>query len=142
MELTVTDRPDVGRYEVSAGDRVLGLAAYQRRGEQIVFTPTQGDPDAGGSGIGSTPVPGALDDVRARELRAVPCARSSAPGSTGTPTTPTWSTPRPERGPLPPPLASSGRCWSGGGPHSTWWPYISPSGSAISSIRAPSGSRK
>ena len=25
---------------------------------------------------------------------------------------------------------------------STWWPYISPSGSAISSMRAPSGSRK
>jgi hypothetical protein len=26
--------------------------------------------------------------------------------------------------------------------HSTWWPYISPSGSAISSMRAPSGSVK
>jgi predicted GNAT family acetyltransferase len=72
MELTVTDRPDAGRYEVSAGDRVLGLAAYQRRGEQIVFTHTEVDPDAGGSGIGSTLVRGALDDVRARELRAVP----------------------------------------------------------------------
>ena len=72
MELTVTDRPDAGRYEVSAGDRVLGLAASQRRGEQIVFTHTEVDPDAGGSGIGSTLVRGALDDVRARELRAVP----------------------------------------------------------------------
>jgi len=72
MELTVTDRSDAGRYEVSAGDRVLGLAAYQRRGEQIVFTHTEVDPDAGGSGIGSTLVRGALDDVRARELRAVP----------------------------------------------------------------------
>jgi uncharacterized protein len=51
---------------------VLGLAAYQRRGEQIVFTHTEVDPDAGGSGIGSTLVRGALDDVRARELRAVP----------------------------------------------------------------------
>ena len=72
MELTVTDRPDAGRYEVRDGDRVLGLAAYQRRGEQIVFTHTEVDPDAGGSGIGSTLVRGALDDVRARELRAVP----------------------------------------------------------------------
>jgi predicted GNAT family acetyltransferase len=72
MELTVTDRSDAGRYEVSAGDRVLGLAAYQRRGEQIVFAHTEVDPDAGGSGIGSTLVRGALDDVRARELRAVP----------------------------------------------------------------------
>jgi predicted GNAT family acetyltransferase len=72
MELTVTDRPDAGRYEVRAGDRVLGLAAYQRRGEQVVFTHTEVDPDAEGSGIGSTLVRGALDDVRARELRAVP----------------------------------------------------------------------
>jgi uncharacterized protein len=51
---------------------VLGLAPYQRRGEQFVFTHTEVDPDAGGSGIGSTLVRGALDDVRARELRAVP----------------------------------------------------------------------
>jgi hypothetical protein len=29
-----------------------------------------------------------------------------------------------------------------GSAHSTCWPYISPSGSAISSMRAPSGSRK
>jgi uncharacterized protein len=72
MELTVTDRPDAGHYEVRAGDRVLGLAAYQRRGGQVVFTHTEVDPDAEGSGIGSTLVRGALDDVRARELRAVP----------------------------------------------------------------------
>jgi predicted GNAT family acetyltransferase len=72
MELTVTDRPDAGRYEVRDGDRVLGLAAYHRRGGQVVFTHTEVDPDAEGSGIGSTLVRGALDDVRARELRAVP----------------------------------------------------------------------
>ena len=72
MELTVTDVPEAGRYEVRDGDRVLGLAAYQRRGEQVVFTHTEVDPDAEGGGVGSTLVRGALDDVRAHGRRVVP----------------------------------------------------------------------
>ncbi|MGR6965793.1 GNAT family N-acetyltransferase [Geodermatophilus sp. URMC 61] len=72
MELTVTDVPEAGRYEVRAGDRVLGLAAYQRRGDQVVFTHTEVDPDAEGGGVGGTLVRGALDDVRAHGLRVVP----------------------------------------------------------------------
>ena len=72
MELTVTDVPEAGRYEVRAGDRVLGLTAYQRRGDQVVFTHTEVDPDAEGGGVGSTLVRGALDDVRAHGLRVVP----------------------------------------------------------------------
>ena len=72
MELTVTDVPQAGRYEVRAGDRVLGLTAYQRRGDQVVFTHTEVDPDTEGGGVGSTLVRGALDDVRAHGLRVVP----------------------------------------------------------------------
>ena len=75
MELTVTDVPEAGRYEARAADRVLGLAAYRRQGDRVVFTHTEVDPDAGGSGVGSTLVRGALDDVRAHALRVVPrCA--------------------------------------------------------------------
>ena len=75
MELTVTDVPEAGRYEARAADRVLGLAAYRRHGDRVVFTHTEVDPDAGGSGVGSTLVRGALDDVRAHALRVVPrCA--------------------------------------------------------------------
>ena len=72
MELTVRDFPDADRYEVRDGDRVLGLAAYERRGEQVVFTHTEVDPHQEGGGVGSTLARGALDDVRARGLRAVP----------------------------------------------------------------------
>ena len=72
MELTVTDVPEAGRYEARAGDRVLGQAHYQRRGDRVVFTHTEVDPDAEGSGVGSTLVRGALDDVRAHGLRVVP----------------------------------------------------------------------
>jgi uncharacterized protein len=72
MELTVTDVPEAGRYEARAGDRVQGQAAYERQGDRVVFTHTVVDPDAEGSGVGSTLVREALDDVRARGLRAVP----------------------------------------------------------------------
>jgi uncharacterized protein len=72
MELTVTDAPEASRYEARADGRVLGLAAYQRQGDRVVFTHTEVDPDAEGGGVGSTLVHGALDDVRAHGLRAVP----------------------------------------------------------------------
>ncbi len=72
MEITVTDVPEAGRYEARAGDRVLGQANYQRQGDRVVFTHTEVDPDAEGSGVGGTLVRGALDDVRAHGLRVVP----------------------------------------------------------------------
>ncbi|MGY1638942.1 GNAT family N-acetyltransferase [Geodermatophilus sp. SYSU D00742] len=72
MELTVRDVPGADRYEIRHGDRVLGLAAYQREGDRVVFTHTEVDPDQEGEGVGSTLARGALDDVRARGLRAVP----------------------------------------------------------------------
>ena len=72
MEPTVTNVPEAGRYEIRDGERVLGLAAYQRRGKQVVFLHTEIEPDQEGTGLGGTLVRGALDDVRAQELRAVP----------------------------------------------------------------------
>jgi predicted GNAT family acetyltransferase len=66
MELTVRDAPEASRYEIVEGDRVLGLAAYERRGDTVVFLHTEVDPDAGQSGLGGMLVRGALDDVRAR----------------------------------------------------------------------------
>ena len=66
MEPTVRDVPEADRYEIRDGEQVLGLAAYQRRGDVVVFTHTEVDPDAGQSGLGSTLVRTALDDVRSR----------------------------------------------------------------------------
>ncbi len=64
-ELTVRDVPDEDKYEITEGDRVLGVAVYRRRGDVTKFLHTEVDPDAGRSGVGSTLVRGALDDVRA-----------------------------------------------------------------------------
>jgi predicted GNAT family acetyltransferase len=72
MEPIVTDAPEAHRYEIRDGDRVLGLAAYERRGDTVVFTHTEVDPDAGQSGLGSTLVRAALDDVRSRGGSVVP----------------------------------------------------------------------
>ena len=66
METTVRDVPEESRYEIRDGDRILGMAAYERRGDTTVFTHTAVDPDAGESGLGSKLVQSALDDVRDR----------------------------------------------------------------------------
>jgi uncharacterized protein len=72
METTVRDVPEQNRYEIRDGDRVLGLAAYERRGDRMVFTHTEIDPDAGQDGLGSTLVRAALDDVRSKGGSVVP----------------------------------------------------------------------
>ena len=72
MEPTVKDAPEANRYEIRDGDQLLGHADYERRGETVVFTHTEVDPDAGQSGLGSTLVRAALDDVRAKGGSVVP----------------------------------------------------------------------
>jgi uncharacterized protein len=72
MELTVRDNPEANRYEITDGDRVLGQADYERRGDTVVFTHTEVDQDSGQSGLGSTLVRGALDDVRSNGRTVVP----------------------------------------------------------------------
>ena len=72
METTVRDVPEESRYEIRDGDHVLGVAAYERRGDTTVFTHTTVDPDAGQDGLGSTLVRAALDDVRSRGGSVVP----------------------------------------------------------------------
>ena len=72
MEPTVTDAPDRSRYEIRDGDRLLGQAAYQRRGTQVVFVHTEVDDSAEHSGLGSRLVRSALDDVRGRGETVVP----------------------------------------------------------------------
>src|SRR3954467_3276398 len=60
METTVRDNPEESRYEIRDGDHVLGVAAYERRGDTTVFTHTTVDPDVGENGLGSTLVRAAL----------------------------------------------------------------------------------
>ncbi len=56
---------DVGeqRYELAVDDDVA-IAAYEKRGETVVFTHTVVPPALEGHGVGSRLIQGALDDVR------------------------------------------------------------------------------
>jgi predicted GNAT family acetyltransferase len=72
MEPTVTDAPENSRYEIRDGDLLLGQAVYQLRGDQVVFTHTEVDMDQERSGLGSTLVRAALDDVRSKGGTVVP----------------------------------------------------------------------
>lgn len=72
MEPTVRNAPESDRYEIVDGDRVLGIAAYERRGATLVLTHTEVEPDSGHEGVGSALVRGTLDDVRAAGGKVVP----------------------------------------------------------------------
>ncbi len=66
MEPTVKDVPEANRYEIRDGEQLLGHADYERQGDTLVFTHTETDQDSDRSGLGSTLVRAALDDVRAK----------------------------------------------------------------------------
>lgn len=59
-------------YEARLYGRTVGRAYFRTRPGRVVFTHTKIDPEHEGEGIGSALARGALDDVRARGLRAVP----------------------------------------------------------------------
>ena len=70
MSVTVADVPELSRYEARIDGRVVGFAAYQRRGNVIVFTHTEVEAHHEGQGVASTLAREVLDDVRRRDLRA------------------------------------------------------------------------
>jgi predicted GNAT family acetyltransferase len=71
-ETRVVDNADEGRYELWAGEKVAGFAAYDRRGALTVFTHTEIDDAFAGQGLGKVLAAGALDDVVAKGRTIVP----------------------------------------------------------------------
>lgn len=71
MSTTVTDTGT--RYELTVDGVVAGHADHRLRpGGRVVFTHTEIDPAFEGRGLGSVLAREALDDVRRRQLLAVP----------------------------------------------------------------------
>ena len=54
-----------GRYELRAGDAVLGFAAYLPAGPSVIVSHTEVDPGHKGEGLGSELVRATLDAIRA-----------------------------------------------------------------------------
>jgi len=64
--------PEQNRYLIIGEDgRELGLADYQLREDQILFTHTEVDPNMRGHGLGGKLIKGALDDTRTRFTQRV-----------------------------------------------------------------------
>lgn len=70
-DLVVADAPERTRYEATGPDGLAGFAEYTTTSEMVVFTHTEVLPGHEGGGVGSALVRYALDDVRARGLRAL-----------------------------------------------------------------------
>jgi uncharacterized protein len=68
----VVDVPEASRYELRLGGRLIGLAAYRRRKERLVFTHTEVDEAHEGHGFGSVLAKAALEDVRRQGLQVTP----------------------------------------------------------------------
>jgi predicted GNAT family acetyltransferase len=67
---TVRDNPAENRYELTVDGHLAG-AYYKLADGVITFVHTEVPKELGGRGIGSQLVKGALDDVRARNLKVV-----------------------------------------------------------------------
>lgn len=60
------------RYELRAGDKVVGFLRYRETDGRLTLLHTEVDPPRRERGLGSALVGGALDDARARGLEVVP----------------------------------------------------------------------
>jgi predicted GNAT family acetyltransferase len=70
--VTVTDRPNELRYEIEVDGEVAGFLMYRREPDVLELVHTDVDPKWEGQGVGAALVKGALDDVRARDLKVRP----------------------------------------------------------------------
>jgi predicted GNAT family acetyltransferase len=68
----VVNVPEASRYELRAGDQVIGEAAYHRRNGRIAFTHTEVAEALEGRGLGSRLATEALEDARQEGLEVVP----------------------------------------------------------------------
>jgi predicted GNAT family acetyltransferase len=68
----VTDNPDRQRFEITYDSRLAGVAEYTLSEGDIEFTHTVVRDEFEGKGVGGNLVKHALDEARARGLRAIP----------------------------------------------------------------------
>jgi predicted GNAT family acetyltransferase len=71
-DVRVADDPSALEYTATVDGERAGVIRYTREGDTITMVHTEVDPKWEGSGIGSTLVHDALEDVRAHGRRVVP----------------------------------------------------------------------
>jgi uncharacterized protein len=71
-DLTVTDNADARRFELHAGDDVVGWVDYLPAGASVIFAHTEIEPGHEQQGLGSLLVRQALELVRDRGTTVIP----------------------------------------------------------------------
>jgi predicted GNAT family acetyltransferase len=72
QDISVADRPDASRYEITVDRQTVGFVTYRTSPGVLAFLHAEVDPDRGGEGLGTRLVRDALDDARARGLSVRP----------------------------------------------------------------------
>ena len=70
--MTVTDHPNELRYEIEVDGELAGFLLYRVEPGALELVHTDVDPKWEGKGVGGALVKGALEDIRARELKIRP----------------------------------------------------------------------
>jgi predicted GNAT family acetyltransferase len=70
--IAVTNRPELGRYEISSDGELAGFVVYELRGPSVAVMHTEIDDRYEGQGLGSRLVAAALDDIRAQGSSVLP----------------------------------------------------------------------
>jgi predicted GNAT family acetyltransferase len=71
-EYSVVDNPAAERFEILAGDELVGFTLYKRRRGLIAFVHTEIEPEFEGHGVASKLISTALDTARSEGLVVLP----------------------------------------------------------------------
>lgn len=71
MDIEFVDNVESSRFELRAGDEVVGFLDYRLREDHITMVHTEVDPAHGGHGYAAVLARAALDDARERGLAVV-----------------------------------------------------------------------
>ena len=71
-DLEVVNVPEASRYELRLGGRLIGHAAYRRRGDRLALLHTEVDESLEGRGLAGRLAVAALEDARREGLVVVP----------------------------------------------------------------------
>lgn len=71
-DITLADNPDRHRFELRLGQEVAAFAEYNALKGALLFTHTEVQPAHEGKGLGGKLVKYALEEVRRRNLHAIP----------------------------------------------------------------------
>lgn len=72
MQVEVTERPELSRFEIYADGELAGFADYHRAGDRLSFTHTETKPALAGRGLATVLIRTALDAARERGCGVLP----------------------------------------------------------------------